>query len=112
MTRVCNLGGVGVPCSGFTEVNRGRSPVGVFKVSMRDLRKQVACWPKRAITQPCRLRDFLEDTMFREALTVLPQFVLEWGVSTGPSSGWFQPVVASVAFGRAGGFCGVVSSER
>ena len=33
---------VGVPDSGFTEVNRGRSPVGVLKVSMRDLRKQTA----------------------------------------------------------------------
>ena len=75
-----------------------------FKVSVRDFRKQVACWPKRAITQPCRLRDFLEDTMFREALTVPPQFVLEWGVSTGPGSGMFKPVVAPVAVGRAGGF--------
>ena len=33
---------VSVPCSGFAKVNRGRSPVGVDKVSMRDLRKQTS----------------------------------------------------------------------
>ena len=27
-------------------MNRGQSPVGVFNVSMKDLRKQMAGWPK------------------------------------------------------------------